>query len=189
MNREDFLKLIEGRLKPKRVRHSLGVEQYALKMAKLYGADETKASTAALLHDIMRSEEPENMPKLALAYGIQPDEYELQRPMVLHAKLGAAYAEKELGITDGEILQAIALHTTAAPHMSKLDKIIYISDAIEPNREYDDADRLRKLAMEDLDRCLLDVIAGSIEVMEKRKGRPAHPKSYEAYEYYKKLLQ
>lgn len=185
MNRDDIIEIISRKLEPKRVRHCLGVEEYALKLADRYDEDRAKASTAALLHDIMRAEPRESMPGLARGYGIEPSEYELENPICLHAPLAAAYAEQELGITDGDILKAIALHTTAAPAMHRLGKIIFISDAVEPNRVYDDADRLRRLSMESLDGCLLEVIKGSIELMEA-KGRIAHPLTYAAYDYYDK---
>ena len=64
----------------------------------------------------------------------------------MHAKLGAFLAEKEYGVSDKEILEAITFHTTGRPNMTMLDKIIYIADYIEPNRkEAPNLDRIRKL--------------------------------------------
>ena len=39
--------------------------------------------------------------------------------------------------------------------MTKLDKIIYLADKIEPTRDYPGVDMLRALAEEDLDRAVL----------------------------------
>lgn len=187
MDREQIILLLQERLKPKRFQHSLGVEQSAVELAGIHGADIVKASTAALLHDVMRCYNGSELLDMAAKYGIEPGEYECSYPKVLHAPLGAEYARRELGITDEEIINAIARHTTAAPAMTLLDKVIYISDAIEPGRSYDGVERLRQLAHVDLDRCLLDIIDESIELME-RKGKPVHPDSYEALHYYKKEL-
>ena len=46
--------------------------------------------------------------------------------------MGAYLAEKEAGITDPEILDAIRYHTSGRPGMTLLDKVIYVADYIEP---------------------------------------------------------
>ena len=54
---------------------------------------------------------------------------------MVHAKLGAYFAEKEYGVTNKGVLSAITWHTTGRPEMTMLEKIIYIADYIEPNRK------------------------------------------------------
>ena len=54
---------------------------------------------------------------------------------LIHPFLGAEVARREYQVTDEEIIHAIESHTTGCPAMTMLEKIIYIADYIEPNRE------------------------------------------------------
>ena len=49
--RKIYIRYLEDHVKPKRLRHSLGVAQTAVKLAVKYGADPVKAEIAGLLHD------------------------------------------------------------------------------------------------------------------------------------------
>ncbi|MFR4579189.1 MAG: bis(5'-nucleosyl)-tetraphosphatase (symmetrical) YqeK [Clostridium fessum] len=63
------------------------------------------------------------------------------------------------GITDPEVLSAIACHTTGKPAMSLLDKILYVADYIEPRRDKaPNLPKLRRLAFEDLDEALYQIL-------------------------------
>ena len=65
-------------------------------------------------------------------------------PEILHGPVGAWIAENEFHITNEDILNAIRYHTTGRANMSKLEKIIYIADMIEPNRKFDGVEELRE---------------------------------------------
>ena len=72
--------------------------------------------------------------------------------------------------------------------MSLLEKIIYIADYIEPMRYK--ASRLpaiRKLAFEDLDECMYEILKDTLEYLEEDSADDIEPTSKEAYIYYKKL--
>ena len=47
-------------------------------------------------------------------------------------------------IEDEDILQAIKYHTTGRAGMSNLEKIIYISDMIEPSRQFFGVERFAR---------------------------------------------
>lgn len=70
---------------------------------------------------------------------------------IWHGLVGASFVERELGITDAEILHAIRVHTTGAAKMSLLDKIIYVADYIEPGRDFPGVQDARAIAWADLD--------------------------------------
>jgi len=74
---------------------------------------------------------------------------------LLHGLAGMIRAEKEFSITDLDVLEAIRVHTTGKVHMSKLDKVIFLADYIEPNRNFPGVDELRRLAQQDLDKAVL----------------------------------
>ena len=64
-------------------------------------------------------------------------------------------ARERYGITDQALLGAIAHHTTGAEQMSALEKIIFLADYIEVNRDFDGVDDLRKAARRNLDEAVL----------------------------------
>ncbi len=51
-------------------------------------------------------------------------------------------AKKEFSISDDEVLEAIRVHTTGKVHMSTLDKVIFLADYIEPNRDFPGVDEV-----------------------------------------------
>jgi predicted HD superfamily hydrolase involved in NAD metabolism len=67
-------------------------------------------------------------------------------PSLLHGPVGAELARRTFNIMDAEILGAIAYHTTGHQGMSDLQKLIFVSDAIEPWRDYPGIDEIRKAA-------------------------------------------
>ena len=152
-------------LKAKRIPHVLGTEQTAKALAKKYGADVEKARFAALLHDATKRLSMEEQLALKL----------------LHAKTGAALARDVYG-ADDEIYNAILWHTTGKPNMTVLEKVLYLADYIEPNRDFDGVDDLRKVVWEDLDRGLAMGLAMTVEEMKER-GNPVHYNTLEALEY------
>ena len=82
---------------------------------------------------------------------------------MLHAKLGAFLAKKKYDIEDEEILNAIRWHTTGRPDMTLLDKIVYVSDYIEPRRDKaPNLPKIRQLAFMDLDQALIKILEDAL---------------------------
>ena len=104
---------LQQALPPKRFKHSLGVYETALKMAEHYGMDKEKVAVAALLHDCGREVPTDKQVEKAEELGLGVDFVERRQPILLHAKMGAYYAEHKYGVTDPEILEAIRLHRAA----------------------------------------------------------------------------
>lgn len=166
-------------LSVKRLQHSVGVSKTAEKMAECFGCDTVKARIAGILHDLAREIPPDELLQRAQAFGIVVNDMEKAEPILLHGPIAAQLAKAEFQIDDIEILQAIFLHTTGGPHMSPLDKIIYLADVIEPNRNCGDLEELRKMAYIDLDKALLMALDQSISYI-LAQGRLLHPASIEA---------
>ena len=173
-------------LKAKRVPHVLGVEQEAIRLAKQYGADVDKARFAALLHDCTKKLDLGEQLALCAQYGIELDELERRALKLLHAKTGAALARDVFGASE-DVCDAILWHTTGRPNMTVLEKVIYLADYIEPNRDFDGVDTLRAAVYADLDRGLALGLKMSIEELEER-GSPVHEDTRAAYEYIKKQV-
>ncbi|GAB6180037.1 bis(5'-nucleosyl)-tetraphosphatase (symmetrical) YqeK [Desulfotomaculum defluvii] len=163
----------------KRFRHSVGVADTAEKLAKKYGSDPFKARIAGLLHDIARDFDDNEMLQRAKKFNLAVSEYGFAMPLLLHGPVAAVMAREEYGITEPEILNAIALHTVGSEYMSQLDKIIFVADKIEPNRRHAGVDEIRRQANKDLDAALLSCFDESIRYTLKL-GCLLHPTSVKA---------
>lgn len=171
-----------------RYTHSLGVVETAVKMAQIFGADEEKTQIAALLHDCAKQIPHTEQLAMCKEFGIHLDEVKEKELGLLHAELGAYLAEHEFGITDTEILDAIRCHTLGKPDMSTMEKILYLSDIIEPNRkDFNGLSELRALCFEDLDRALLFGFGLTIAHTERR-GHILHSQTIEAERYIREKL-
>ena len=100
---------------------------------------------------------------------------------LLHSKTGACMAKYVFGEPE-EVYQAIFWHTTAKADMTLLDKILYMADYIEPNRDFDGVERLRALSYQDLDKALLLGVESTIQEMEER-GLPIHSNTLQARDW------
>ena len=143
--RELLMQKVQMQMSERRFRHVLGVEETAVALAAKYGADEAKASIAALTHDYAK-ERPNDEFELI----IRRDGFDLALlnygNEIWHGLVGADIVQRELAIDDEEILQAIRVHTTGAAKMSLLDKIIYVADYIEPGRDFPGVKEAREIA-------------------------------------------
>ncbi|MBR6713470.1 MAG: bis(5'-nucleosyl)-tetraphosphatase (symmetrical) YqeK [Selenomonadaceae bacterium] len=171
---------LQRRLKKSRFAHSIGVANTAVKLAKRFGVDETKAYVAGLLHDCAREFENDELPAQAKARGIEIGEVEREMPLLLHSYIGAKMIHEIYGVDDAAIAQAIWRHTVGAADMTRLDKIIYFADMIEPNRDYPGVEKLRALAeTADLDEILLTALSESI-IFVVQKNSLVHPETVAA---------
>lgn len=187
MDRLEMTEKLKTKLSPKRFEHSIGVEYTAATMAYMYGADYEKALIAGLLHDCAKYLSNDKKILKCEKRGIPISKCEYENPELLHAKLSAAYAREKYGVEDEDILNAITYHTTGRPGMSTLEKIIYIADYIEPNRNVlPEMEVIRREAYTDLDKCLVHILRNCVEYLDK-KGAVVDPMTQETYEYYSKL--
>lgn len=165
-------------VKEKRVKHIRGTEEEAVRLAKRWGADETMARRAGILHDCTKYLELEEQLELCRKYGVELDELEQVAVKLLHSKTGACIARDVFGEPD-EVFWAIFWHTTAKADMTTLEKILYVADYMEPNRDFDGVERLRELAYRDLDKALLLGVETTIQEMKDRK-LPVHKNTIQA---------
>ncbi len=179
-----YMEYLKQNIDEKRLQHSIGTANEAVKLAKAYGADITKAEIAGLLHDVAKGKCKHGFMKLADEYRIEVDEIEAENVELIHGKLGAAMIEKQLGIHDEEILSAIRWHTTGRRGMTLLEKIIYLADLIEPNRHFEGIDDIRRMAYQNIDKAMREALKQVMSFVQD-KGFALHPHSIEAYNDYK----
>ncbi len=171
-----LIKEMERVLPRKRFVHTLGVAYLAASLAMAYGKNQDKAMIAGLLHDCAKCLPEKEILKQCGENGLIISETERQQPFLLHAKLGAWYAEHRYGIKDGKILNAIRFHTTGRPEMSFMEKNIYLSDYIEIGRSQPivpELKELRRIAFEDIDLAVYYTAKNTVDYLrEKEKNDP-----------------
>lgn len=187
LNMEDLRCVSYSMVKARRVPHIRGTEEEAARLARRWGADEETMRRAAILHDCTKYLSLEEHLALCDKYGVELDGMERVTEKLLHSKTGAILARHMFG-QDDEVYRAIFYHTTGRADMSLAEKIIYVADYIEPNRDFEGVEEFRALAYADLDRAVAMGTRLAMEEMEAR-GKIVHHNTAEAYAYYQKGTQ
>jgi predicted HD superfamily hydrolase involved in NAD metabolism len=179
MEREEALKLVKEQLTDHRYQHTLGVMETAIALAKQYGENEQKAELAAIFHDYAKFRPKGEMKEIIATHGFPQDLLEFNSEL-WHAPAGAFLVEKEAGISDLEVLDAIRYHTSGRPGMNLLEKIIYLADYIEPGRHFPGVEEVRETAKESLDKALIMAMKNTIIFLMK-KNQTVYPDTFYTY--------
>ena len=166
--KRDIIDYIEKELSPKRLKHTYGVAEEAGRLAERYGANVEKAKLAALFHDMCKSMPVSELDRYVEECGLSKN---LKgRPDLSHGKVAAQLMERDYGIKDEELINAVSFHTTGRAGMSMLEKIVFLADAIEPSRDYPGVDDIRKLAYEDIDRACVRSLSRTVDYIKQKGG-------------------
>ena len=182
ITRDQLLVKMQQLLPEKRLKHCLGVEQTAIELAERFGVDREKAGLAGLLHDYAKKLSDEEF--LALI-----DKYDLALKLkewgnnVWHGLVGVYKIREDLGLSDPEILRSIEIHTVGSAQMSDLDKVVYVADYIEPNRDFPGVEEAREIACISLNRAVAYETAHTVEDLA-HQGLPIFPQTLETYNAY-----
>ncbi len=179
MDRDVALKIVKEQLTDHRYTHTIGVMETAIMLANKYQANEKKAEIAAIFHDYAKFRPKEEMKRIIQEQGM-PSELLDFNSELWHAPVGAYLVQKEVGIADEEILDAIKYHTSGRVGMTLLEKIIYLADYIEPGRQFPGVEDVRALAKISLDEALVKAIQNTILFLMK-KGQPVFPATFFTY--------
>lgn len=179
MEREQALKIVKAQLTEHRYQHTLGVMETATLLASRFGADEKKAELAAIFHDYAKFRPKDEMRQIIVREAMPEDLLEYNTEL-WHAPVGAYLAEHEAGITDPEVLSAIRYHTSGRRGMTKLEKVIYLADYIEPGRHFPGVEEVRKLAKSNLNDALIMAVQNTILFLMK-KNQAIYPESFYTY--------
>ncbi len=175
--------VVTSLLKPNRVAHVLGCRDTAVELAKIWGTDEQDAARAGLLHDITKALDGPLQLTLCREYGTMLTEFSAKNPKTLHALTGSLVAQRIFGENEA-VVSAIRSHTTGKANMNTLEKIIYVADYMEPNRNFPGVEELRHLAHTDLDGALKLGLTMTLEMLNKQ-GSEVSPESREALAFLK----
>lgn len=162
--KKKIIEYIERNMTEKRRLHTYAVAEEAKKLAQRYGEDVEKAELAALFHDFFRGVTEPVLNCYVRQLGLDP--VYLNNANLAHGKIAAILIERDYHVKDRDIINAVSYHTTGRAGMSTLEKIIYLADAIEPNRSYPGVEEIRELAFKNLDDACLLSLERSIDYVQ-----------------------
>ena len=167
--------------KESRVKHVIGCSETARELALIHGADPDAAERAGILHDVTKALDGRDQLRLCDKYGIVLSDFDRTHTKLLHAVTGAEVAARVFGESD-EVVRSIRWHTSGKADMTTLEKIIYVADYMEPNRDFPGVEKLRRLAETDLDAAMLMGLEMAVEHV-RRQGAIVGIHSLEAIEF------
>lgn len=163
----------EGMLQGKRLAHSLAVADESVIMGLRFGGDPVRLALAGLVHDGAKRLDDGELIAIGEAEGLIGDPAQRESPSLLHGPVGAWLAEHEWGISDPVILESIRYHTTGEADMGLEACIVFMADLVEPGRDYDGVEVLRKMCREDLRAAMIEAIEQTFVYLERKK-QPVH---------------
>ncbi len=171
----------------KRFQHSLGVASTALELARVYGVDEFDAAAAGLIHDWDKVLSDDELVARALHYGIKIAGSPSAAKPLLHGPVAAYELPQLFPELSPAVFQAVDRHTVGACDMTPLDMVVFVADAIEPNRHGDYAVALREMVgKSSLDDLFFSCFAqGLVYVIQS--GRYLYPTAIQIYNHYAQL--
>jgi len=153
--RSQILTWLQKEVPESRIRHILRVETMAIELASYHGIDAVKAGQAGLMHDLAKFFKSEKLLTLAENHHLDIDPVARSSPHLLHAEVGAIVARETFGVTDPQILAAIANHTLGKPGMDALSCVVFLADSLEPGRgQSEELEHLRLLCLTNLNKAV-----------------------------------
>ncbi len=162
-----------------RFEHCIGVSKTAQKLAELNHYDEDKAALAGFIHDYAKQVSVEDYREVIKTKGFDQDLLNWNRS-IWHGIVGTYFIQRDLKITDSEILTAVRRHTTADVEMTTLDKIVFMADYIEPGRSFPGVEEARKITYANLDKGVGYQLAHTLEFLIKKRDK-IYPRTLDAY--------
>lgn len=176
-HRHRVVSWLEKNVSQHRLQHILGVEQTCIDLARCHQLNEEKAAKAGLMHDLAKFFSPKKLLRIAKQEELEVDEICLKVPHLLHADVSAVVAQQEFGIKDQKILNAIANHTLGTPGMSRLSCVVFIADALEPNRGNSaELNAMRDTAQKNLYKCVQQTSDFSLKYLVSQQ-KVIHPRT------------
>ncbi len=137
---------LANRVGRKRFAHCEGVAHTSEVLAKTYGVDPRRARLAGILHDWDKGYDDPGIRRRACEVDLDVDPIVIeQMPRVLHGMTAARALARAFPEIPADVLQAVDRHTVAAIGMEPLDMVLYVADAIEPNRKGERVEELREM--------------------------------------------
>lgn len=170
---QEIKKVVKNHLKPSRYAHTKGVVAFAEKLAEIHGGDLEKVRVAAWLHDYAKYASDQEILKFFNTHDLVLHPVVENNLNLGHGQVSAIIAKEKFHIQDEEIIKAISHHTFGCPNMSLTEKIIYLADGLEENRDYQGVSDFRLLALKDINQAILAVSTNTM-IYELSRGHMVH---------------
>ena len=175
--REKVIDWLKDNVSEHRLQHILGVEKMCEELAIHHNIDHKKAAQAGLMHDLAKFFSPPKLLDMAKKEYNEIDSVCLSNPHLLHADVSAIVARDTFNVTDKDILEAIRNHTLGNPEMSDLSCIVFIADALEPNRgNTPELEKMRKISQKNLHKTVQQTCEYSLQYLIKH-NKTIHPRA------------
>lgn len=186
---KDIERRLQTVLSPHRYKHTVGVACTTIPLSMQYGGDVERTELAGLLHDCAKAYSDEEQLKKCIENNIELTDIEQKNLNLIHAKLGVFLAKNEYGIEDTEVLNAIKYHTTGKPDMTLMEKIVFVSDYIEPGRnKAPNLPEIRKTAFRDIDDAVFYIMRDTLLFLYMNNPFMIDNMTKDAFEYYKGIF-
>ena len=162
-----------------RFEHCIGVSRTAKRLAELNQYDADKAALAGFIHDYAKQVSVEEYREVIKTKGFDQDLLNWNRS-IWHGIVGTYFIQRDLKITDTEILTAVRRHTTADVEMTTLDKIVFMADYIEPGRSFPGVEEARKITYANIDKGVGYQLAHTLEFLIEKRNK-IYPRTLDAY--------
>lgn len=182
MNKEIIKQEIAKKLSEKRYAHTIRVTEVAAALANHYKIDVEQVELAALYHDyykdtsdveLIASIQQYNLPSALLTYDKE----------LWHGPVAAAVVKDKHEDINEDVYHAIYYHTTGRPHMSMIEKIVFIADYIEPNRQIPGIEAVRIAAYEAIDDAVFLALNNTVAFL-RSLNKAIYPTTLKALKYY-----
>ncbi len=161
--------------------HVHRVKDLAQELACRHGVDPRQAALGALAHDVARAMPGGELLRRAAALELPMGLVERQAPVLLHGPVGAELLRLEDGLDSPTLYWTVYWHTTGHAGLDPLGQVVFLADKLDPQKigRYPYLPLLRRIAMEDLDRAMLEFLSREL-VSLTRQGQLVHPAMVEA---------
>lgn len=178
---EELLRAALTKVPPGLAEHVLRVADEAVRLADVHGVDREAAKIAALGHDLLRGVSGERLLAVCADQNYAADPVDRLEPILLHGPLAVQILREQYKVLDADILGAVASHTTARPGMTRLQKLLFVADKIEPHKMggRPAVIRVGDLAESDLDAAMLAYLEYHIMIAMENSW-PLHPNTIAA---------
>ena len=169
-----------------RLTHTYGVVNMALELNRVFklGLDEEKIKIACLLHDAWKYLSYEESREILIKYESKNMWNKIKNvPSIWHGYVGAILIKSELGIEDFDIISAIRYHSTGKVRMNMLQKVVFMSDYIEINRQGANFVTAREEVFKDFNKGLVYILKSSYEYLTSNNYE-IYPDTLKILKYY-----
>ena len=172
---------VKKSVKKERYEHSVRTAEFSARMGRIYKVDDVRCYLAGIAHDMCKNFSDTEMLKTASRDGRLISTLEAENPQLLHGRAAAVFLQEQFGVSDADVLQAVATHTFGGVHLCPLAKILYAADKIEPGRPHVTSEYLEKMLKKDLNSLVATILEENIEYLNS-KGKKAAQITYDFLE-------